>query len=113
MKFINIIYKRQIKEFNIIMKDRCKEWNIDFTMKDFLYYNKNDFCSPAYQYLLACPKHLLVVSKSFKQYWNSLDSDFKLDIMSLKDFNSLRYDLRNNSSLSKYIKKQLKEDFSL
>lgn len=113
MNFVNIIYKRQIKDFNIIMKDKCKEWNILATMPYFLNYKKNDFCSPAYQYLFNCNKQYLVASKSFKYYWNSLDIDFKNDLMTANEFNSLRFTLRDNKSLYKFIKKQLKDDFDL
>lgn len=103
MNLILEYYKRKIDNFLKEVVEYCEDNNID-NFYDFLFYNKNDICSPAYYILQICPSVFLVNSKSFKKYYNTLDKDFQNDLIPNDKWNEYIRVLKRNKNLLNYIK---------
>jgi hypothetical protein len=103
-------YRKKIKDFLKIVKDFCDDNNINYTFKDFLFYNKNEFCSPAYYHLHLAPKIFLVNSKTYMNYHNSLDVDFKQDILTEEDIRKNKILLKSNDRILNMLRTYQKND---
>lgn len=108
---VNKIYKQEIKRFLKDAQDFCDKEGIEFTMRNFLFYKKNAFCSPAYRFLFGTPKVFLISSRAFREYYYTLDFDFQRDILTMEQWKSLTEELQRNKKLQRFIKNILQEDF--
>ena len=109
----NIIIKNKIKKFI----NEVDEYNSKYDLKtfdDFIFHGYNGMCGSTLGILTTAPKLLLVASKSFWKYYAGLDIDFAKDFFEQKGMYSYSYYfglLNENKTVSKYIKKYLKDDF--
>lgn len=109
---VHAIYKKQLRNFLFHMETFCNTHDINVDFRTFLFYKKNDFCSPSYQTLFLCPKPYLTNSKAFIEYYSSIDQDFRKDLFENEDddikliFNSLK----KNIKLVKLLKKIMGDD---
>jgi len=103
-------YNKKINDFVKLAKQYCKENDIEYSFKDFLNHKKNDICSPAYYYLHLCPSLFLANSKSFMEYYHTLDDDFRNDIITRTQIKEDLILLKRHKPLLRMIKKKLGED---
>lgn len=107
---INRIYVRQLNRFFKSMHDFCDKNGIAYDFPTFLFYNKNEICSPAYRFLYICPKPYLANSIAFSKYYKTLDKDFRDDIMDEDVYNNTIKWLSNNEKLKNLLKKIMGND---
>ena len=103
-------YTKKIKDFLKIKDVFCEERNINNSFKEFLFHEKNDFCSPAFYVLHLCPKIYLVNSKIFKKYYYSLDKDFRDDLLTGTEFHENLIFIKRNKKILKMLKSVQKND---
>lgn len=104
-------YTKKINEFLKITDDFCEEHNIkEKTFENFLFYEKNQYCSPAFYFLHLCPNVYLVNSKSFMKYYNLLEDDFKDDIITKSEIREAVLTLKRNKNILLMLKQIQKND---
>lgn len=92
------------------MESYCAKHNLKEDFRTFLFHGKNDVCSKTYRFLYGCPKIYLVNSKAFREYYETLDCDFKRDIIDEEDINRVLLWLKRNKKLKKFLKKVMGKD---
>lgn len=108
-----MVNKRQINNFLYRATEYCKRNNLkDQTFKTFLNHKEEgDYVSKSFSLLFGAPKILLANSVAFEQYYNSLDEDFKSDLISYKEIRDLRIYGLKNKLLQKFLKQTLGQDY--
>mgnify|MGYP001405791308 CR=1 FL=1 len=108
-KWLNKIYKPQLRSFHNAIMNYCKTLNIRNSFESYL--NQGDgYVSDTYESLFIAPKYYLVNSAAFWNYYLKLDKDFQDDIMTYEEYKNIQGMLRLNVDLVSFLQKLMGDD---
>jgi hypothetical protein len=108
-KWLNRIYKPQLRNFHKLMLGFCKAMGIPQNFRSYLNYGEG-YVSQTYETLYTAPKFYLVNSIAFSDYYNQLDHDFQNDIMTYKEYKEIQSRLRVNIELAEFLHNLMGDD---
>lgn len=109
---VNNLFERKIESFYQYIKSQCETKGINSTFKDYLFYKSTpgQYVPDSYTSLYRAPAEFLISSKAFKEYYKTLDADFKSDLITPEEYKQLFSHVSKQQSLQQVMKKYLKED---
>jgi len=109
---VDALMMQRIEKFDSFVKDFCEQRGIDKNFISFLTHKTTptQYVPDSYNSLYRAPLELLVSSKSFKDFYDNLDEDFKQDLVPHDTYRSQFLTLATQQSIQKILKSYLKED---
>ena len=106
------LLKREIIKYLRKVDKFCKERGVSTTLYNFLNYKTNEkqYLSDSSKLLHDCPKILLDSSRSYRNFYLTLDKDFQYDIHKP---NVKTLFIPANKEITNYLKQILKSDYIL
>jgi len=104
-------YRKRLKDFHVTIEDFCQEEGIPCTINNALHYKANMGVGRFWKHLYVAPKLYLANSRAFLNYRNTLDPDFKNEIIDTEEIFSFQQEALKNLYLQKELQKIMKNDF--
>lgn len=105
-----LVYKRLINKFYKRVEEFCKINEIPNSLNNLLLYKSKVCVGPGWNTMYSAPTILLAVSKSFLTYRNTLDPDFKEELITDSDIYQIQNKIQKSPMLLKWLRKKIKND---
>lgn len=103
--------KSKIKKWHNFVLKFCKQNKLPQDFYSFLNYEAGGgYVGSTWAYLITANKYYLANSKTFQDYYYTLDKDFRDDILPIDDYRKIQTELRINTKLIQYLRKIQKDD---
>ena len=106
-------YKDKINDFNFIIENFCNTEKIPVSFNNALRFRSKTGVGPFWYNLYKAPKVYLASSRSFYSYRQTLDNDFKNELLTDDEIYKIRSEIVKDRSLNDELKKIMCNDYGI
>lgn len=97
-------------KFHKFVMGYCEKNGIQNSFEAFLWFKFNGIISSTYRFLYKAPLHYVSNSKAFRRFYNTIDLDFRKDIMTIDEMTNIQKYIQQSVPLVRALKRIMKED---